>query len=65
MPLPSLVQIEHPAQALVLPSGQMPVLQIAALQGGLDAAPPGRISAAAGKLAGECVVWAARAALRG
>lgn len=65
LPLPSLVQIEHPAQALVLPPGQMAVLQVAALQGGLDVAPPGRISAAAGRLAGECVAWAARAALRG
>jgi 4-hydroxythreonine-4-phosphate dehydrogenase len=62
---PTLVQITHPAQALALPAHHLPVLSVAALQGGLDAAPPGHISAAAGRLAGECVVWAARAALRG
>lgn len=61
---PTVVQISHPAQALTVPAHHLPVLPVAVLQGGLDAAPPGRISAAAGRLAGECVVWAARAALR-
>lgn len=42
-----------------------PILHAIELQGGVAAAVPGQISAAAGRLAGECVAWAARAALRG
>lgn len=42
-----------------------PIMHAIELQGGLAAAVPGQISAAAGKLAGACVAWAARAALRG
>ncbi|QBK04764.1 4-hydroxythreonine-4-phosphate dehydrogenase PdxA [Hylemonella gracilis] len=61
---PTLVRINHPAQALTLPAHHLPVLSVASLVGGVEASPPGRISAAAGRLAGECVVWAARAALR-
>ncbi|MGE4241640.1 4-hydroxythreonine-4-phosphate dehydrogenase PdxA [Ramlibacter sp.] len=54
--------VEHPAQAFDAPPNCIPVMQVAA------AAPPpapGRIDAAAGRMAAECVVWAARAALRG
>lgn len=40
----------------------VPVLQVATLDGEV---PVGRISAAAGRLAGRCVSWAAQAALRG
>lgn len=40
----------------------VPVLQVAMLEG---EAPVGRVSAAAGRLAGRCVTWAAQAALRG
>jgi 4-hydroxythreonine-4-phosphate dehydrogenase len=54
--------IEAPAQALFVPPRCVPVLQVAAL-----VEPPewGQVSAAAGRAAAECVVWAARAALRG
>jgi 4-hydroxythreonine-4-phosphate dehydrogenase len=57
-----VVQIERIAEATAVPPGCIPVLQVVA--------PPaqpialGRISAEAGRMAGECVVWAARAALR-
>ena len=54
--------LETPAQALGMPPRCLPVLQV-----GTQAAPVpmGRLSASAGRLAGECVVWAAQAALRG
>ena len=54
--------IESPAQALSAPPRCVPVLQTASL-----AQPPewGEVSAAAGRAAADCVVWAARAALRG
>ncbi len=50
-------------QALAVPPRCVPVLQLP----GLPPEPPafGRISAAAGQAAADCVVWAARAALRG
>jgi 4-hydroxythreonine-4-phosphate dehydrogenase len=57
-----VAQIERIAEAASVPPGCIPVLQAVA--------PPaqpialGRISAEAGRIAGECVVWAARAALR-
>lgn len=54
--------IQAPEEALALASGSVPVLQVASLEG---EAPVGRISAAAGRLAGRCVRWAAQAALRG
>lgn len=62
--LPSLpvAQIASPAEALELPPRCMPVL---ALPGLLGPQPWGRIAAEAGRAAAECVVWAARAALRG
>lgn len=54
--------IETSAEALTAPPRCLPVLQI-----GTPALPAafGVISAEAGKLAAECVVWAAKAALRG
>ena len=62
--LPSLpvAQIASPAEALQLPPRCMPVLALPGLPG---PQPWGRISAEAGRAAAECVVWAARAALRG
>ena len=57
-----IVEIARPADAWGVPWGAVPVLPVARL--GVEV-PPGHISAAAGRLAGDCVVWAARAALRG
>ena len=61
VPLP-IALIESPADALVVPPRCLPVLQV-----GMLTEPPalGQLNAAAGKLAAECVVWAAQAALRG
>jgi 4-hydroxythreonine-4-phosphate dehydrogenase len=54
--------IESPAQAITLPPRCIGLLQAT----GLDAPPAwGEVSAAAGRAAAECVIWAARAALRG
>jgi 4-hydroxythreonine-4-phosphate dehydrogenase len=57
-----LALIDKPGEALDMPPNCLPVLQIEA-----PAELPvfGRISPAAGRLAGQCVVWAAQAALRG
>ena len=58
----TVVEIGQPAEALGLPQHCLPVLQL------LPALPPlpwGQIQAAAGRAAGDCVFWAARAALRG
>lgn len=57
-----VAQVAEPKDALTLPPHCMGVLQI-----GAPASLPewGQISAAAGAMAGECVQWAARAALRG
>ncbi len=55
-------EIETPADALQVPPGCLPVLQV------VPAAPVlpwGRIDPRAGQLAGEAVLWATRAALRG
>jgi 4-hydroxythreonine-4-phosphate dehydrogenase len=54
--------IESAAQALSMPPRCIPVLQVGTLP-----APAffGHLSASAGQLAGDCVVWAAQAALRG
>jgi 4-hydroxythreonine-4-phosphate dehydrogenase len=55
-------EIESPAQALAVPPLCLPVLQV------VPVAPPlpwGQIDARAGRLAGEAVLWATRAALRG
>ncbi len=51
-----------PADALSVPPRCIPLMQV------VDAPPPvdmGRVSAAAGRIAADCVTWAARAALRG
>ncbi len=57
-----VVVIEAPRDALALPPRCIPVLQVVA-----DPAPVtvGVVSALAGRMAAECVVWAADAALRG
>jgi len=57
-----VAEIEAPAEALVMPPRCIPVLQVTAP---LPPLPWGRISAQAGRAAGDCVFWAARAALRG
>jgi 4-hydroxythreonine-4-phosphate dehydrogenase len=54
--------IDSPAQALQVPPRCLPVLQVVAVAPVL---PWGRIDARAGQLAGEAVLWATRAALRG
>ena len=61
-PALTLTLIDAPAQALQPCGGAIPLLQVDA-----PASPVafGRISAEAGRLAARCVVWAARAALRG
>ena len=58
----AVARIETPDEALNLPPRCLPVLQVGSL-----AEPPafGRLSAAAGTLAAQAVVWAAQAALRG
>jgi 4-hydroxythreonine-4-phosphate dehydrogenase len=61
IPLP-VVLIEAPAEAMNMPPCCLPLLQSGALA---TPVPIGRLSASAGRLAGDCVVWAAQAALRG
>ncbi|EJE51977.1 4-hydroxythreonine-4-phosphate dehydrogenase [Acidovorax sp. CF316] len=62
MPSLPVALIEAPAQALQVPLRCVPVLPLPGLPG---PQPWGRIGAEAGRAAAECVVWAARAALRG
>lgn len=61
IPMP-LALLEDASEVFDLPRGCLPLLQVGALP-----APPafGRLDAAAGLLAAQCVVWAAQAALRG
>ena len=54
--------IQAPRDALNAPPRCIPVLQIPGLQ---QPVPLGAVSSLAGKFAADCVVWAARAALRG
>jgi 4-hydroxythreonine-4-phosphate dehydrogenase len=54
--------IEAPLEALAMPPRCIPLLQVADLPQPVQW---GAVSAAAGKAAAECVLWAARAALRG
>jgi 4-hydroxythreonine-4-phosphate dehydrogenase len=54
--------IESPAQALMVPPRCVPVMQVVPAR---EPVAWGQISAAAGKAAADCVVWAAAAALRG
>ena len=53
--------IHRPEEACIAPSGVLPVLQVAQVSAAL---PWGQIHAEAGWFAGECVQWAARAALQ-
>lgn len=55
-------EIESPAQALAMPPRCLPVLQVVPVSPALAW---GVVDARAGRLAGEAVLWAARAALRG
>lgn len=55
-------EIETPAHALQVPPRCLPVLQVVPVAPEL---PWGQVDARAGQLAGEAVVWATRAALRG
>lgn len=57
-----VASIETPAQALQAPPDCIPVLQAVPP---MPVLPHGRICAQAGQAAGDCVTWAARAALRG
>ncbi|SEA93320.1 4-hydroxythreonine-4-phosphate dehydrogenase PdxA [Variovorax sp. YR216] len=58
-----VVEIESLADVAGVPPNCVPVMQVVVAA---DASiPPGEISASAGRIAGDCVVWAARAALRG
>ncbi len=61
-PVQPVALIENPAEALHLPPNCLPLLQVGSLS---QLVVPGRLSAQAGRLAGDCVVWAAQAALRG
>ena len=54
--------IEAPPQALSAPPRCIPVLPISGLP---EPVPLGRVSGLAGEFTADCVVWAARAALRG
>jgi 4-hydroxythreonine-4-phosphate dehydrogenase len=56
-----VASIPNPDAALQIPRGVMPVLQVAKLERAL---PWGQVNAEAGRFAGECVQWAARAALQ-
>jgi 4-hydroxythreonine-4-phosphate dehydrogenase len=56
-----VVPIDQASDALKHGPGVMPVLQVASLEADL---PWGQIDARAGRFAGECVVWAAQAALQ-
>ena len=57
-----VAEIDAPAGALTAPPGCIPVLQVVPAQA---LVPLGQVSAQAGRIAGDCVTWAARAALRG
>ena len=57
-----VAELATPAEALTAPPRSVPVLQVVPAQ---PLVPVGQVSAQAGRMAGECVVWAARAALRG
>ena len=57
-----VAEIDTPAGALTALPGCIPVLQVVPAQA---LVPLGQVSAQAGRIAGDCVTWAARAALRG
>jgi 4-hydroxythreonine-4-phosphate dehydrogenase len=54
--------IESAVEAADVPTGCVPLLQAVPRQ---PSPPVGQVSAAAGRIAADCVTWAARAALRG
>ena len=58
----ALALIESVAETLEMPPNCLPLLQVGSLA---QPVVPGHLSAEAGRLAGDCVVWAAQAALRG
>ena len=62
MPQLPVALIASPDEAWQVPPRCLPVLQLPGLPGPL---PWGQVSAAAGRAAADCVVWAARAALHG
>lgn len=62
LPMP-LAQIEQASDAMDLPPRCIPVLQV--VPSSAEPVPTGAVSAAAGRIAADCVFWAARAALRG
>lgn len=65
LPWPVVV-LSNPLEALHCPPSCVPVLPLASSSGGSVAPLPfGQLSAAAGQMAGDAVVWAANAALRG
>jgi 4-hydroxythreonine-4-phosphate dehydrogenase len=57
-----VAELVTPEEALAMPPRCVPVLQVVPVQ---PLVPIGQVSAQAGRIAGDCVVWAARAALRG
>ena len=57
--------IAAPAEALDVPPRCIPLLQVVQVVQWQALPPIGRVSAAAGRIAADCVTWAARAALRG
>jgi len=59
----AIAVIDDPAEVAGVPPRCIPLLQVGAPQS--EPPPLGRVSAAAGRLAADAVVWAARAALRG
>ncbi len=60
-----LVQLFQAGQTLQCPLRCVPVLQVESAAAAGAPLPFGQVSARAGQLAGDCVIWAARAALRG
>ncbi|WP_199174472.1 4-hydroxythreonine-4-phosphate dehydrogenase PdxA [Limnohabitans sp. G3-2] len=62
LPAYPVCEIETPADALHVPARCLPVLQVVPVA---PALPWGRVDARAGQLAGDAVLWATRAALRG
>jgi 4-hydroxythreonine-4-phosphate dehydrogenase len=61
-PAMPVARIEHPREALAMPPGCVPVLQVVEPVKDVKL---GQVSAAAGRAAGDAVSWAARAALAG
>jgi len=59
------VQLSHVQEALHCPPRCVPVWQVDSPAARLPPPPLGQVSAQAGQMAGDCVVWAANAALRG